>query len=129
MKKDSSLFDVTMGAYNGTEVCEHVGIYLLFLLSSKCSKRNIGLYRDDGLAVYKNSSGTQSEKTKKMFQRIFNENDLQIEIKCNLKIVDYLDVTLDLNIGSYKPFRKPNDETLYINTKSNHPTNIKQLPK
>ena len=64
-----------------------------------------------------------------MFQRIFNENDLQIEIKCNLKIVDYLDVTLDLNNGSYKPFRKPNDETLYINAKSNHPANIiKQLP-
>ena len=75
------------------------------------------------------SSGTQSEKTKKMFQRIFNENNLQIEIKCNLKIVDCLDVTLDLNNGSYKPFRKPNDETLYINAKSNHPANIiKQLP-
>ena len=87
------------------------------------------MYRDDGLAVFKNLSGPQSERIKKRFQKIFNDNDLQIEIKCNLKIVDYLDVTLDLNNGSYKPFRKPNDELLYINAKSNHPPNvIKQLP-
>ena len=29
MKKDSGLFDVTMGAYDGTEVCELVGTFLL----------------------------------------------------------------------------------------------------
>ena len=50
-------------------------------------------------------------------------------ISCNLKVVDYLDVTLNLNDGSHKPYRKPNDETLYIHAKSNHPPNIiKQLP-
>ena len=129
MKKESGLFDVTMGAYDGAEVCELIGIYLLSILSSKYNKKNIGLYRDDGLAVFKNISGPQSEKIKKQFQKVFNDNDLQIEIMCNLKIVDYLDVTLNLNDGSYKPFRKPNDETLYINAKSNHPPNIvKQLP-
>ena len=129
MKKESGLFDVTMGAYDGAEVCEIVGIYLLYLLSSKCSKQNIGLYRDDGLAVFKNLSGPQSERIKKLFQKIFSDNDLQIEIKCNQKIVDYLDVTLNLNNGSYKPYRKPNDELSYINAKSNHPPNIiKQLP-
>ena len=31
--------------------------------------------------------------------------------------------------STYKPYRKPNDETLYIHAKSNHHTNIlKQLP-
>ena len=129
MKKESGLFDVTMGAYDGAEVCEIVGLYLLSLLSTISSKQNIGLYRDDGLAVFKNISGPQSEKIKKQFQKVFNENDLQIEIMCNQKIVNYLDVTLNLNNGTYKPFRKPNDETLYINAKSNHPPNIvKQLP-
>ena len=29
MKKDSGLFDVTMGAYDGTEVCELIGTFLL----------------------------------------------------------------------------------------------------
>ena len=52
-----------------------------------------------------------------------------LEIKCNLKTVNYLDITLDLNTGTYKPYRKPNDEILYIHAKSNHPANIlKQLP-
>ena len=118
-----------MGAYDGAEVCELVGIYLLVLLSSKCLKQNIGLYRDDGLAVFKNLSGPKSESIKKQFQKIFSDNGLQIEIKCNQKLVEYLDVTLDLNNGTYKPFRKPSDELLYINAKSNHPPNItKQLP-
>ena len=51
-----------------------------------------------------------------------------LEIECNLKTVNYLDIILDLNTGIYKPYRKPNDESLYIHAKSNHPANIlKQL--
>ena len=38
-------------------------------------------------------------------------------------------MTLNLNDGSYRPYRKPNDELLYIHSESNHPpTIIKQLP-
>ena len=129
IKKDGGIFDVTMGAFDGAEVCELVGIYLLSQLSISCDKKNLGLYRDDGLAVFKNMSGPQAEKMKKDFQKVFRNNDLQITITCNLKVVDYLDVTFNLNDGSYKPYRKPNDETMYINAQSNHPPNIlKQLP-
>ena len=129
IKARSGIFDVTMGAYDGAEICELVGIYLLTILSTKCDKGDIGLYRDDGLSVFENLSGPQSERIKKEFQKVFNENGLKIVIKCNLKVVDYLDATFNLNDGSYKPYRKPNDETLYINAKSNHPPNIiKQLP-
>ena len=129
MKTNSGIFDVTMGAYDGAEICELVGIYLLSILSTRCDKENIGLYRDDGLAAFENLSGPQSERIKKEFQKVFNDNDLKIVIKCNLKVVDYLDATFNLNDGSYKPYKKPNDETLYINAKSNHPPNIiKQLP-
>ena len=56
------------------------------------------MYRDDGLAVFKNESGPESEKIKKSIQSIFWENELKITIQCNLKIVDYLDVTLTLQI-------------------------------
>ena len=52
MKKDSGLFDVTMGAYDGAEVCELVGTILLYKLSLKYNKNKIGLYRDDGLAIF-----------------------------------------------------------------------------
>ena len=45
-----------------------------------------------------------------------------------MKIVNYLDVTFNLNNGTYCPYRKPNNQPLYINAKSNHPPNIiKQL--
>ena len=33
IKKDSGLFDETMGAYDGAEICELVGIFLLYKLS------------------------------------------------------------------------------------------------
>ena len=52
-KKQGSLFDVSMGAYDGAEVCELVGTYMLNLLSKKYNKNNFGLYRDDRLAVLK----------------------------------------------------------------------------
>ena len=129
IKRDGGLFDVTMGAFDGAEICELVGTYLLSLLSEKYNKQEIGLYRDDGLAVFKNKSGPQNEKIKKEFQRIFKEKGLEIVIKCNMKIVDYLDVTLNLQDGSFKPYRKPDDETNYVNVDSDHPPAIiKQLP-
>ena len=128
-KKNTNLFDVTMGAYDGAEVCELVGLFLLFQLSNKFDKNNIGLYRDDGLAIFKDINGHEADKIRKEFHQLFNKNGLSLEIDCNLKVVNYLDITFNLNNGTYKPFRKPNDETLYINAKSNHPQNIiKQLP-
>ena len=43
-KKDrKSLFDVTMGSYDGAEICELVGLYILNTLSRKLDKKNIGL--------------------------------------------------------------------------------------
>ena len=62
IKKESGLFDVTMGAYDGAEVCELVGSFLLSALSLKYNKTNIGLYSDDGLTVFRNVSGTHCEK-------------------------------------------------------------------
>ena len=123
-KKSTNLFDVTMGAYDGAEVCELVGLFLLNMLSNKFDKNNIGIYRDDGLAIFRNINGHQADKIRKEFHNLFKLNGLSLEIECNLKSVNYLDVTLDLNSGTYKPYRKPNDETLYINAKSNHPSNI-----
>ena len=100
IKKESGLFDVTMGAYDGAEVCGLVGISILYQLSRICNKNDIGLYRDDGLAVFRNTSSPQAEKIKKYFQSIFRKNNLSIIVKCNLKIVDYLDVTLNLSDSS-----------------------------
>ena len=48
------------------------------------------------MAVSKDKSDLSVEKIKKEFQNNFQENNLKIVIKCNLKTVDYLDVTLNL---------------------------------
>jgi hypothetical protein len=118
-----------MGAYDGAEVCELVGLYLLSIISELYNKDDVGLYRDDGLAVFHNINGPKADRIRKHFQAIFKRCGLDLEIECNLKIVNYLDVSLNLENGSYRPYRKPNDETIYIHAKSNHPPNIiKQLP-
>ena len=40
-------------------------IPFLYKLSLKYNKNSIGLYRDDGLAIFKNISGPKSEKVEK----------------------------------------------------------------
>ena len=42
IKKESGLFNVTMGLYGGAEVCELVGSLLLNQLSNKYNKKDIG---------------------------------------------------------------------------------------
>ena len=55
---------------------------------------------------------------------------LSITIERNLKTVDFLEVTFDLDNNAYKPFHKENNKPIYINKYSNHPPSIlKQLPK
>ena len=118
-----------MGAYDGAEVCELVGTFLLEKISEICNEGDIGLYRDDGLAVFRNKSGTHLEKIKKKLQRLFKEYDLEIIAESNQKIVNYLDVTLNLKDGTFRPYHKPGDQMQYIHTESNHPSNIiKHIP-
>jgi hypothetical protein len=53
---------------------------------------------------------------------------LKITAEVNYKTVNFLDVTLNLTNESYKPYRKPNNDPLYIHKESNHPPSItKQL--
>ena len=54
-----------MGACDGAKVCELVGNYLFYELSKLYEKNNIGLYRDDRLAVFKNKSRAESGKIRK----------------------------------------------------------------
>ena len=119
-----------MGAYDGPEVCELIGIFMLSLLSKHINKNHIGLYRDDGLAILKNTSDPEAEKLKRKFQKLFKEKGLDIIIECTLKITNYLDITLNLNDGSYRPYRKPNEESNYFPIMSEHPPwIIKETPR
>ena len=129
VKKTNNMFDVTMGSFDGAEICELVGLFLLSTLRDKFKSNDIGLYRDDGLALFKRTSGPQAERKRKEIIKHFKNHGLAITIQSNLHIVNFLDVTLNLTDGSYFPYRKPNNTTQYIDARSNHPPSIlKQLP-
>ena len=123
------MLDITMGSFDGVEVCELTGLFLLNNLSEEYGKNNVGLYRDNGLVLLRNASGPQSERTRKDITWEFKKQGLNISISTNLKICNFLNITLNLTDGTHYPYRKPNSETLYIDTNSNHlPTIIKHLP-
>ena len=78
---------------------------------------------------FKNKSGTELERIKKSLQKTFKDCGLEMVAESNLKIVNYLDVTLNLNNGSFRPYHKPGDIIHYISIESNHPSNlINHLP-
>ena len=123
-KSDNEEFDVPVGCFDCSEVCELVVVYILK------RNENVGLYRDDELDILRNSSGSEIERKRKQIIQIFKSCGLNIAVKTNLKTVDFLCVRLDLMNNTYQPYRKPNTETVYINKHSNHPPNIlKEPPK
>ena len=87
------------------------------------------MYRDDGLVLLRNTSKQKTDRIRKDIIEIFKNGGFKIKIKTNLQIVDFLDVTFNLLDETYKPYKKPNDQPLYVNTSSNPPPQIiKQLP-
>ena len=128
-KNTERCFDVTMASFDGAKTCELVGIHILYLLSNKLDKQPSGLYRDHGLVLLRNISKQETDQIRKDIIEIFKNAGFKIEIKTNLHIVDILDVTFNLLDGTYKPYKKLNDQLLYVNTSSNNPPQItKQLP-
>ena len=127
VKIDNQNFDVTMGAPDGAEVAELVGLFLLNEINKVVP--TAGLYRDDGLGVLK-MSGPQVAKVVKKLHALFKKYKLKITVEANMKTTDFLDFEMDLNTGKVKPYRKPNNHPKYINVESSHPkTTIKSLPK
>ena len=117
-----------MGSYDGAEVCELVGTFILSKLGNIIGKKNTGLYRDDGLAVLRNMNAWGTDEMRKIIIKVFKEVGFQLEIKSNPKKVEFFDVTFNLITGLYAPYKKPNDNLLYIHTSPDHPPQIiKQL--
>ena len=93
-KKDTdSSFDVTMGSFDGAELCELIGIYIQSLLTDSIeliTKENIGLYRDDGLILLRNINSQQTDRLRKRIIKKFQSIGFKIEIVTNLQEVDFL---------------------------------------
>ena len=120
-KANETHFDVTEGSFDGAEVCELVGLYMLSQLSNVMPDGAVGCYRDDGLAIIRKHSGPQLDRLRKDIIKCFKDEGLQITIEVNLKVVDFLEVYFDLVNDKFYPYKKPNDNPLYVHINSNHP--------
>ena len=99
-------------------------------LTNIMNKEDVVLYRNDAIGIFKNISRLEIERKKKAIVKVFKKCGLSILVDTNLKTVDFLDVTFDLDKNIYKPYQKPSNSPIYINKNLNHPPNIlKQLPK
>ena len=127
--KNSGLFDVTMGSYDGAQITDLVGLLILKTLDEKVPEISFALYRDDGIGVHKKLSPKKLEEIKKKLHKAFKELGLKITVETGLHKMDFLDVTLDIMSNSYAPYRKPNDTPQYVHVESNHPAHVlKNIP-
>jgi hypothetical protein len=115
-QQNNSLFDITMGSFDGAEVCELIGLFILNSLANKYGKVRVGLYRDDGLILLRGTSARLADKARKDLHQISDEFQLKITAEITHQSVNFLDITLNLNDESYQSY-------------SNHPPSItKHLP-
>ena len=71
-----------------------------------------------------------SKSRKQEVSEIFKSNGLKITIEANKKTINFLDVTLNLTCGSFKPYMKPNNKIPYVHRQSNHPPALlKNIPE
>ena len=84
---------------------------LINLFNRKFPLLRGGLYRDDGLFVIPNSTPQVVDRIRKDISRFFNDIGLTIvfDPNSNSKVVNFLDVTLNLHTGLYYPYRKPGE--------------------
>ena len=68
-----------MGSYDGAKICELLGIYILSRQSNIIDKRNCGLYRDDGLLVFRNVNGQKLDRIRKNVIQIFKDSGFLID--------------------------------------------------
>ena len=73
-----------MGRFDGAEVFELVGSFVLTKLCDILQRENVGLYRHDGLAIVKQVPGPELERKRKKIIETFKRYGLAITIKENL---------------------------------------------
>ena len=103
--------------------------FINFNKALRCLQReNVGLYRDDGLAIVKQIPGPELEIKRKKIIEIFKKHGWAITIKTNLFVVNFLDIQFNLLNGTFKPYWKPNNDPIYVHKDSNHPVQVLQEP-
>lgn len=78
-------FDVIIGSFEGTKICELVGLYILHISGEKQGKEIIGLNRDDCLAWFDNIIRPQAHQATKNSINLF-KNGFLPNIVCNTNL-------------------------------------------
>ena len=128
---ENQLFDITMRGKHGAEICELIGLYILYGLKNIFPNLIIRLYRDDELiAIEKKLSSVEIDKIKKSMHKFTTSIGINLIIENPSWKIDYLDLNFNLLNHTFYPYRKDNNKISYVNSKSNHPpTILKQIPK
>ena len=109
-----------------------VGLYILNAMTAGPKlifrKNEAGLYRDDGLGII-HERGCSTRDLNRRLKKLFMDMGLNITTDSGMKCTDFLDVKLDLDSCEFCPFRKINDNPLYIDINSDHPPKIKKQLK
>ena len=118
-----------MGSYDRIEVCELSGRYLLSKVAPLIDTKNVGIYRYGSLAVIHQANRPKMDRIRKDIIALFKSEGRSITIDTNLIKTDFLDVSFNLEMNKFFPYRKPSNTPLYIYSDSTHPPSIiKQLP-
>lgn len=55
-------FHVTVGSFDGAEVCKMIELFVLDKLSSEFDLRSMGVYRDESLSIFHNKNDHQNDQ-------------------------------------------------------------------
>ena len=77
---------------------------MLGKLASLIGTKNVGLYRDDGLAVIHQANGPKSDRIRKDIIDLFKPEGLSITIDTSLIETDFLDVSFNLEMDNFFSF-------------------------
>ena len=109
MKGHVDNFNEPMGAYDSAQVADLIGIDILDTLDRIVNLEQVGLYQNDGIIFFPDSNGPKTSKIQNKIIRAFKFLSLRIEIASKLKgSWLFLDVMLNSNNGTFKPFSKSN---------------------
>ena len=83
-----------MGSFNGAEICDLVGLFLLNELNNSniFNNNEFGLYRDDALAILRSKSPRTAENATKKLIKLFKKFDFKITVESGLIQTDFLDL-------------------------------------
>ena len=81
-----------MGSFNGAEVCELGGLYLLNKIKPLLGSSKVVLRRGNGLAIVQKANALKVDRLRKDIISLFKDERLSITIDTNFIETDFLDV-------------------------------------